>query len=182
MDQQSETRPARGGAAGAAFGVAMIVIGGLWLAGRTLDVDVWDYGWPLFIILPGAVLLIVGLAARGAAATAAMVPGAIITMVGLVLLYQDANDHYESWAYAWALISPGAVGAALWLAGVRNDKPGQRRAGLALMRVGLAVFLVGFFILEGLVGISDRDLGVVGDYALPFLLIAAGFYLLLRRR
>lgn len=182
MEPTTEPRPGRTGAAGAAFGVAMIIIGGVWLAGRTLDIDVWDYGWPLFVILPGAALLVAGLAARGAAATAILVPGAIVTAVGLLLLYQDANDHYESWAYGWALVSPGAIGAALWLAGVHNDRPGQRRAGLALIRVGVSVFVVGFFIFEGIIGISGRDLGAIGDYAVPFLLIAAGLALLLRRR
>ena len=182
MEPTPETPPVRTGAAGTALGVAMIILGGLWLVGRTLDVDVWDYGWPLFVILPGAILMVAGLAARGAATTAALVPGSIIAAIGMLLLYQDANDHWESWAYAWALIAPGAIGVALWLAGIRNDKPGQRNSGVAMMRVGFAVFVVGFFIFEGLIGVSDRDLGIVGEYAIPFLLIAAGLFLLLRRR
>lgn len=166
----------------AALGVAMIIVGGLWLVGRSLDVNVWDYGWPLFVILPGAVLLVAGLSNGGAGGTAAMIPGAIVTTVGLLLLYQDANGHYESWAYAWALVSPGAVGAALWLSGVRNGNPGQRSGGLATLRVGIVLFVVGFFVFEGIIGISDRDLGPVGEYAIPVLIIGLGLSLLVRRR
>ena len=52
---------------------------------------------------------------------AATVGGAIVTTVGLLLLYQDLNGHYESWAYAWALI-PMAVGLGLTVNGLRFDR------------------------------------------------------------
>jgi hypothetical protein len=142
----------------------------------------WEYGWPLLVVIPGMVMLVTGFAAGGAAGTAAMVPGAIVTAVGVLLMYQNAAGHYESWAYAWALVTPGAVGFAVWLSGVRNRNPAVRAGGRTTMTTGVVLFLVGLVVFEGVFGISDRDLGVAGDYAIPGILIAGGLYLLVRRR
>ena len=45
-----------------------------------------------------------------------VVGGTVATTVGLVLLYQNNTGHWESWAYAWALVGPAAsgLGLALW--------------------------------------------------------------------
>lgn len=50
--------------------------------------------------------------AGGRSAAGLTIPGSIITTIGLLLLYQETFDHFESWAYAWALI-PTAVGVGI---------------------------------------------------------------------
>ena len=44
----------------------------------------------------------------GAISEGLAIAGSIVTVSGLILLIQDATAHYESWAYAWALVFPGA--------------------------------------------------------------------------
>src|SRR5919109_2521187 len=107
-----------GGVSTAALGIGFIVVGLALLAVQLLDIDVGEVGWPLFVIVPGVVLLVIGLLGRGAAGMA--IGGCVVTAVGLLLLYQNASDHWESWAYAWALVGPGAFGLGLTVAGLRS--------------------------------------------------------------
>ena len=80
------------------LGVLLIVLGGLFLASEQFNVD-WDrYGWPVFVIVPGLVLLVLGLAIPGEAGLGLAIPGGIVTTVGLILAFQNSTDTYASWA------------------------------------------------------------------------------------
>ena len=49
-------------------GAVLIVLGLLFLAERVLDIDLGQYGWPLFVIVPGVLLFLAafaGAAPRG---------------------------------------------------------------------------------------------------------------------
>ena len=46
------------------------------------------------------------------------IAGSIVTTVGSVLLYQQTTGHWESWAYAWALVGPGAAGLGMLVYGL----------------------------------------------------------------
>ena len=48
------------------------------------------------------------------------------------------------------------------------------------MGIGAALFLVGAAFFEGLIHISGREFGYVGQLVLPTLLVAVGVWLLLR--
>ena len=111
---------------------SMIVLGGVVIAiglaafalqSLSVDVGAWlgGSGWTLFIIVPGLILLALAIPLRDNAAQGVTIAGAVVTTVGLLLLYQDQTDHYESWAYAWALI-PASVGLALVVNGLRFDR------------------------------------------------------------
>jgi hypothetical protein len=170
------TRPPGGGSS-AALGIVLVVVGLFALAVVLFGVDLTQYGWPLFVIIPGLTLLVVGFLGGGAGAS---VPGGIVTMLGLVLAYQSSTGDWASWAFAWALIAPGGVGLGLYLQALRDrDSVGLRR-GRTLMFVGALIFMIGFVLFESILGISGMDYGVFGKAALPALLIVIGIILLVR--
>jgi len=118
---QAHATPRRDGSIILLGGIVVIVgLVALILEQTSIDVADWlgGSGWTLFIIVPGLLLLGGALFLRDSAAMAATVGGAIVTTVGLLLLYQDLNGHYESWAYAWALI-PMSAGLGIALNGLR---------------------------------------------------------------
>jgi hypothetical protein len=185
MSEQSpqtapEPRPeARsGGASGTAVvGGILIVLGLLFLAGQQLDIDIARFGWPFYVIAPGVALLVFGLTMRhGSGMTIA---GGIVTMVGLILLYQNATDHWESWAYAWALVAPGASGAGMLLSGTRGGDAKMARDGFWQILVGLGLFAAGFVFFEGIIGISGDRLPLP-EWVLPVVVIGLGLAVLVR--
>jgi hypothetical protein len=169
-------RPHRGGS-GVALGVVLVVVGLFALGVVLFGIDLTQYGWPLFVIIPGLTLLVVGFLGGGAGAS---VPGGIVTMLGLVLAYQSSTGDWPSWAFAWALIAPGGVGLGLYLQALRDRDPVMLRRGRAAMFAGALIFLIGFVFFESILGISDTDYGVFGKAALPGLLIVIGVILLVR--
>jgi hypothetical protein len=164
------------------IGTTLVLVGALLLLAEFTDLDMGRWGWPFFVIVPGAVLLGTGLTRSSRAGLGLTVAGSIVGAVGLLLLYQSVTGHWESWAYAWALVAPGAVGAGIWLWGVRANEAGRSQQGARVATIGLIIFLVGFAFFEGLLEISQRDLGVVGDVLLPVLVIAAGAWVAFRPR
>jgi hypothetical protein len=124
-------------------GGLFVLIGAILLAGQFVHVDVGHYGWPFFGIVPGLVILFVALTASGAVSEGLAILGSIITLTGLILLFQDATDHYESWAYAWTLVFPGAIGLGMILYGLIARRPGNIRAGTRLVGIALVLFLLG---------------------------------------
>lgn len=160
-----------------ALGVVLVVLGVFFLVVRIFDIDLSRYGWPLYVIIPGLTLLVVGYASLG---SGALIPGGIVTAAGLVLAYQSATEDWASWAYAWALVAPGGVGLGLFLQGLRNRDAALIRQGRTLMFVAFFIFIVGFVIFETVFNISNFDYGLFGKAALPGLLIVVGVILLAR--
>jgi len=142
-------------------------------------VDIGHYGWPFFIIAPGIVILFLALASRGAVSEGLAILGSIVTVTGLLLLFQNVTDHYESWAYAWALVFPGAVGAGMILYGLTAGRPGNVRAGTRLVGIALIVFLLGAAFFEGVVGIGGYQLDHTSGVVLGVLIIALGALMLI---
>ena len=155
-----------------------LVIGGTLLLVGTLLSRAGAELWPLFILVPGLALLAV--ATFGHRETAALfIPGSVLTILGLLFFVQIATDHFESWAYAWALIW-GAVGVGLFLQGWRTDSSRLTGQGRRLIGTAAAAFLVGFIFFEGFIfgDFADSWLFRVG---LPVVFIGAGAFLLLRQ-
>ena len=145
------------------LGGVLVLIGAVLLLGQFVQIDVGRYGWPFFLIAPGVAIL-----------------GSIITVTGLILLYQNATDHSESWAYAWTLIFPGAVGVGMILYGLVADRPGNVRAGTRLVGISLVLFLLGIAFFEGVIGIGGYQFGRTAGVAVGALIVAAGAALLIR--
>lgn len=156
------------------LGIALIVLGGLFLlwqlAGRG------SFPWPLFVILPG--LLLLGSAFLGRRETAGLaVPGAIVTTVGLVLLVLEAANRMDAWAYSWALVVAGA-GAGTFIFGALTDDHAREREGLRVVYVGLTLFAAFGVLFEFIIW---GGLGGVMRWLLPLLLIGFGVYLMFFR-
>jgi hypothetical protein len=155
----------------------LVVVGLFALGVVVFGIDLTQYGWPLFVIIPGLTLLVVGFLGGGPGAS---VPGGIVTMLGLVLAYQSSSGDWASWAFAWALVAPGGVGLGLYLQALRDRDPSMLRRGRALMFIAAMIFLIGFVFFESILGISGVDYGIFGKAALPGLLIVIGIVLLVR--
>jgi hypothetical protein len=160
-----------------ALGVLLIVLGGAFLIAQQTGFDVGQIRWPFWVILPGAVLLVAGILVPGGSGM--LIGGSVVTTVGLVLLYQDATDHWESWAYAWALVGPAASGIGTLLAGLRTGNGSMVRAGATGAMVGLGLFAVGYLFFEGILNISGRQLPLPG-WVVPAVVIGLGVALVLR--
>ena len=107
------------------------------------------------------------------------ISGSMVTIVGLILLYQNTTDHWESWAYAWTLIAPGGSGAGTVLYGLRTGNAGMLRVGLWQVVTALGLFIAGFLFFEGLLGISGRRFPLP-DWVLPVAVIVLGLLLIAR--
>ncbi len=164
------------GGSGVALGIVLVVLGAFFLVIRVSNIDL-TYGWPLYVIIPGLTLLVVGFASLR---TGAAIPGGIVTMVGLVLAYIDSTGDVASWVFAWPLVAPGGVGLGLFLQGFRLRNAGMIRQGRNLMFAAALIFAVGFVFFESILNISGTDYGFFGRAAPPALLIVLGIALLVR--
>ncbi len=158
------------------IGIALIVIGALVIFGRNLDLG--NFAWPLFVVLPGVVMLVMAFLG-GDNATGLAIPGSVMTTIGLVLFVQNLTGYFQSWAYVWSLIVV-AAGVGIFLqSALTHDNKGERE-GLRVATVGLVLFaafgsLFEFVIFDGL---SSTWLG---RWMLPLALIIGGLVLLARR-
>ncbi len=161
------------------LGGLLVLVGAVLLIGQIVQIDLGHHGWPFFVIAPGVVILFVALTARGALGEGLAILGSIIAVTGLILLYQNATDHFESWAYAWALVFPGAVGAGMILYGLVAGRPGNMRAGTRLVGIGVVLFLLGVAFFEGIIGIGGYQFGRTAGAAVGALIIVIGALLLI---
>ncbi|OGO09873.1 MAG: hypothetical protein A2Y93_14830 [Chloroflexi bacterium RBG_13_68_17] len=161
----------------AVVGLALVAVGALLLVGQVLDIDLWGFVWPLFVLVPGVVLF-VAMASGGASTAALAIPASIVTMTGLLLLYQSVTGHWESWAYAWSLIFPVSFGVGLIVAGRRSANESMRKAGEGMTRVGLIVFLVAGVFFELVLRISG---GATARVFWPAMLVLAGLIMIVRQ-
>jgi hypothetical protein len=164
----------------AAWGVVLVLVGLVFLADRALGIDFGERGWPFIIVGVGAAFVLVGLSGLDPT-RASVIPGSVVFTVGLILLYQNTYDHWESWAYAWALI-PGSVGLGralhARLTGLNEVQVGQ---GLSMAGGFAVLFVIGVVFFEGLLNISGRGSSALVDYALPVGLILLGAWMLAGR-
>jgi hypothetical protein len=177
MQQSCGQRPV---AAPALVGLLLIIVGAVVLAARQLGFDLFgpigDWGWPLFIIVPGIALLALSLLPAPPAGIGFAIAGAIVTTVGSLLLYQSRTGHWESWAYAWALI-PMAAGAALVLYGSFARSSSMVRGGTWMAGIAAALFATFAWFFEGMFAGTVRPELI--DWW-PILIVGAGAVLVLR--
>lgn len=158
-------------------GGILIVLGLLFFAGQQLDLNLARYGWPLYVIAPGVALLAFGLTQRNGSGLT--VAGSIVTIVGTILLYQNAFNYYESWAYAWALVGPGGSGVGMLLYGMRSGNDKMARDGFRQILVALGLFAAGLVFFEGIIGLGGERFPLP-DWVLPVAVILLGVAVLVR--
>jgi hypothetical protein len=161
----------------AVLGGILILLGIVFLIGQVFDIHLGGVIWPFLVITPGVLLFLAALAVEDAAGEAMVAVGSIITMVGLILLFQSVSGYWATWAYAWALVAPTSIGLGHLIYGRLKNRPKLMQSGRDLTRVGLVIFVVAAVFFELIIGISGFGLG---GFIWPVLLIVLGLYLLLR--
>jgi hypothetical protein len=164
-------------ALGLILGGGLIVFGGLLLVGRIFDIRIISLIWPLFILGPGVLAYLLALSLESPTGEIVCIPASITTMLGLLLFYQNLTTHWESWAYAWALVAPTSIGLGYLVFGTLQNRPDKIHIGRGLATVGGGIFLVGFVFFELLLNISGFGLG---RWAWPVLLLLLGVFLVVR--
>lgn len=159
------------------IGAILILVGALLFAGQFLDIGLGDIGWPFWVIAVGVAILLAGLLLTREQGM--VIGGTVVTTVGLVLFYQNSTGHWESWAYAWALVGPAASGLGLAIWGLRTANGNDVRNGTWGLLGGLGLFAVGYLFFEGVIGISGRRLPI-DDWVLPAIVIVIGVVMLIR--
>ncbi len=175
MNKQVESHGLRSG--NVLLGGLFILLGLVFLIGELLNIRITHFIWPFFIIGPGVLLFLVALAFDDDTGQALASVSGVITMVGLILFYQNVSDRWASWSYAWALVAPTSIGLALLCYGWLKNKPDLRQSGWDMTKVGLGLFIVAAIFFELIIGVSGSGLGRFGW---PLLLIALGVFLFLR--
>lgn len=173
---------------GQLLGVFLIALGALFLAGQVFDFDPgslfdfeWaDVSWPLYIIIPGLVLIFLGMAA-GRASSALTILGSLLALTGILLAYMEESGTYSAWAYAWALIFPTSIGLGQVIHGYFHHQPDMVNNGARLALAGLVLFVIGLSFFEGTIGLNSVENRTLSRIAGPALLIGVGVYLLWRR-
>jgi hypothetical protein len=157
--------------------VILIGLGILFLLKPVFNIDLGHFAWPFFVIVPGVALFVLALTVGDPGGEPLAVVGTVVTVVGLILLFQNTTNQWATWAYVWALVAPTSIGLGLVLYGSIKGHPTSVRNGSNLIKIGLGIFLVGAVFFELIIGISGFGLGNVGW---PILLIAIGVLLLFR--
>jgi hypothetical protein len=149
--------------AGLVIGAILVVVGAVFLVGRVLDLAVGPDAWPLWIILPGVGMFLAALAIPARGGVGLAIAGSIVTMVGLILWFQDANDLFETWAYAWALVAPTGPGLGMLLYGLVKGDRELVRDGLRTTLVGLGLFAGFALFFEGVIGLTGNRIPGLED-------------------
>jgi hypothetical protein len=131
---------------GLIFGAILIAIGVLSLLGNFFISFNWDNFWPLIIVGVG-VAFFIGMVLGGKSFGNLAVPGSILTIIGLTMLYMNFTDRWETWSYAWALIVCG-VGAGVMINGYWSDRPDLQKRGLDTLLAGVSLFLIFGVLME----------------------------------
>ncbi len=164
-------------AGGLIGGSILIGLGVLFLLAQFFNFAAWHFLWPFLVIGVGG-LFFVGMLVGGKPAAGLAIPGSIIGVIGLMLLYQNLSGHWNSWAYGWTVILM-AVGLGIWVAGLWGDNARQRQSGWRVIQVGFVLFVIfgAFFelVLSGFGGSALRQA------FFPVMLILLGLYLVIRR-
>lgn len=161
------------------LGAVLILVGIVFLLGQFFDISLGRVAWPFFIIVPGLVIFVTALMTEEKAGEGLATVGSIVTMVGLILFYQNLTDHWESWAYAWALIAPTSIGIGHVIYGTLRGSSELVNSGLRMAGIGLVIFLIAAAFFELVIGISGRSLPYA-NLLWPLLLIGVGLLFLLR--
>jgi predicted permease len=158
-------------------GVALIVLGGLFLLNQVFQISLWRFLWPLFVLLPG-IGMFAAVYSGGKQAAGLAIPASVVSSVGLILLFQSITDHWESWAYAWSLIFPTAVGLGMYIYGQRAEDEDTKQRGKSMLRTGAIIFVLLGVFFETIFSSAGTTYGRV---FWPVAIILLGLYLVLRQ-
>ncbi len=177
----SNASKGRSDTSGVAIGGILVLLGIFFLfaeiLGQVFHIYLGQFFWPFFVIVPGSALLLFGLAGHTRAGEALAMVGALITMTGLILFFQNLTGLWASWSYAWALVAPTSLGLGQLAYGIVKRQPAAQRSGTRLATIGFIIFLIAGVFFELIIGVSGFGLG---RWGWSLLLIAVGALMLLR--
>lgn len=166
----------RGNRTAAIFGMVLITLGVLTLIGQFTGSSLL-FGAGLTVLM--GLLFFVGAVAGGRALSVMAIPGAVLTVVGLVQGVEYLFPALESGTYAWALLV-SAVGVGMVIFGRLSGSRELERGGWGVARAGLVLFLVVGILVELIftfTGISSGPRSLLW----PVVLIATGLLTLIVR-
>lgn len=140
----------------------------------------WSFnwlGWPFYIILPGVFVIIFSLFNEGETAEGLTILGFILITVGGILYFQWKTDHWETWAYLWALI-PLSVGLAQMLYSLIYTNHDKLKEGVQTFQTGL-ILLIAF--AAGFELLIFRRNHFLQPYGYAILLILVGLLIIFRK-
>ena len=179
--QPTPSRPSRSDERSPApiLGVLLVLVGLFFVMIEAVGLDwlrVFQL-WPYLISGIGLILFMLALIAGGRRGETLVVIGSMMTMVGLLLLYQDRTGRWASWAYAWTLVTPTSIGIGFLIYGFLKGQPELTRRGLRMAAVGLALFLVFVILFEVIFNLSGLFPGLT-NYLPALILISIGAVIL----
>lgn len=163
---------------GLVAGVILVIIGAALLVSRVVEISFGGVTWPLWIVVPGVAMLLGSFFIPPRGGLGLAIPGAIVTMVGLVLWVQEVYGLYATWAYAWALVAPTGPGLGMLLYGLVHRDGELVGDGLRTTLVGLGLFLGFALFFEGVIGLSGDPIPDLDQY-LPYGIIVLGVLLVI---
>ncbi len=154
-------------------GLLLILLGAWFVAIRQFpQLRPWEsiqLQWPFYVVVAGALILIVGVLTGIPGSTVA---ASVVAGIGAILYYQETTGDWQSWSFVWTLL-PGFVGVGTILAGLLGqDTRHNLGRGLYLIMVSVVLFLVFAAIFQ--------RLAILGPFGLPILLILLGVYVTIR--
>ncbi len=160
------------------WGLFLIVLGGLFLLfqfsepiGRALGIELGWRLWPLFVLFAGLAFwapILLSWKERRRQAGLAM-PGMILTVNGLILLYQSLTGDWDSWAYLWTMEPIAVALGLLTIYFLGHQDKGLLVAASIVGGIGLFFFVIFASAFGGWL-----------RYLIPLALILIGLMFLLR--
>jgi hypothetical protein len=152
---------------------------GEWFAQYGFDTDLFTW-WPMLLIVLSLFFLIpVFLSRLSRRLRAGMViPGLMLLLTGLALLYTSLNNRWEEWATLWTVV-PFSLGLGLYAAGWLADLPAFKWIGSALAAAGVIAYLA---LATAFGGEAFRLIGALGIIALGLALTVGGLAQRLARK
>lgn len=156
------------------FGFVLVISGGIFLVDQLYGFRIMSAFWPLMVVLFGMTFF-AGMLAAGKRGSGLAIPGSVITIVGLLLFFQNRYNQWLTWAYAWTLII-GAVGVGLLIMNLYHKRVGLRRTAGVLIGTGLTLFVLFGFLFEFILGFGTSiSRGVVPGAGLVLLGLFVAF-------
>lgn len=138
------------------FGFVLVISGGLFLVDQLYGFGIMRPFWPLMIVLFGMTFF-AGMLDAGRRGSGLAIPGAVIAMIGLLLIFQNRYNQWATWAYTWTLII-SAVGVGLLIMNLYHKRVGLRRVGGILIGTGLVLFVLFGFLFEFILGVFGTSI------------------------
>ena len=152
------------------WGYALLGLGVFFLLANILGFSIGGVFLVLLFLIPGGIMLQAGM--NNNPTPFLVIPGLMLITTGSIFAFCFLTNHWEAWAYAWALY-PVSLGVAF--SHIGQYQPNFTVIGQNFLRVGLVVFVTMAFFFEILI---FQSLGALGIWLVALAMIGMGILLL----